>query len=518
MYYRCAIAALALGLFATPARAEEPAKKPAFELGGNYSIWALNQHQFLLGADNALDDADYVVQNLRVRGAWNKEGYGVVTRLDAAQGWWGVDNSPDVEDTTTVVTDENGVTTGTNTTNYNPYKMFEEKDTNYMVHFDLAYVWFDVPGTQGLVRVNAGRQFFGVGHQLVLDQDYEGVIVNVASSKPVQADVFWALVSEGIGSYKNPTGALMSDGDGDGNYDEYADANVLGGKLRYKKEGLAVEAFGLYYKDKSGGADRTATMLPNGVGYFDSRYHPNISDLVALGLTADGTVKVADGLSYAVEGDYLFGHDDVANADHAAGLLDLNNGDLSGWNAYARLNQAFTAGVPLEVGATFGMGSGDPDPRSGAGNVNKLQTMGFFAFTNVWEDSVMPDVEGISPQGLGSPVSRGYREFENTTAVQGRIGAKPVEPLKIEVSYAWMRATQPVYAFDAATGAPTGKTAQDLGQEIDANLSLRITKGLEYQALYGYFLPGTAAGYLINGNADVLEPAWELKQTLTASF
>ena len=36
------------------------------------------------------------------------------------------------------------------------------------------------------------------------------------------------------------------------------------------------------------------------------------------------------------------------------------------------------AAVPIEIGARFGMGSGDDDPTSGKGNINRLATMGFF--------------------------------------------------------------------------------------------------------------------------------------------
>ena len=51
----------------------------------------------------------------------------------------------------------------------------------------------------------------------------------------------------------------------------------------------------------------------------------------------------------------------------------------------------------------FGRGSGDEDYGSGEGNINRLKTMGFFYLTEVWEDSIMPDEEGITPQGLGAP-------------------------------------------------------------------------------------------------------------------
>lgn len=70
--------------------------------------------------------------------------------------------------------------------------------------------------------------------------------------------------------------------------------------------------------------------------------------------------------------------------------MDVNNGDLSGYNLDA-----------------------DARMKLGAGNINKVRTNGFFYVTEVWEDSLMPDEEGITPQGLGSPASRDCREFEN---------------------------------------------------------------------------------------------------------
>ena len=112
---------------AEPAAAPAPATK-AIELSGAYTAWALNQRNFFLGDPaQPYDDGDYVVQNLRVLVKFNQEHFGVVTRFDAAQGWWGVDNSPDVEQTTTVA--EDGTVTTAST--YNPYKLFRDKDTNY---------------------------------------------------------------------------------------------------------------------------------------------------------------------------------------------------------------------------------------------------------------------------------------------------------------------------------------------------------------------------------------------------
>jgi len=359
------------------------------------------------------------------------------------------------------------------------------------------------------VRVQAGRQYYQAGKKLVLDEDLDGVVMTIKPAKTASVDLMWAKMSEGYNSVKNPAGALMGD------KDAYADADLFEARLHLKTGSSNLELFGLYYNDAYTEGDYS--YLPNGLGYFDARFRPNISDAMAFGLSGDGSIDVADGLDYEFEADYLSGHDNVDNTDYAGGILDVNNGSLSGYNAYLKLTQHLTAGAPLNVGLLFGLGSGDDDPTGGPGNINKIQTMGFFPLTNVWEDSVMPDVGGISPQGLGSPVSRGYREFENTTAIQGRLGVKPHKAVKIDASYTYLVATQPVFAWDA-TGTPTSDSASDLGMELDGNFTLHVYKGFTYKALFGYFMPGTATGYLMLGNDDNLENAWELKQVVAAKF
>ena len=482
------------------------ADKTDFSISGVYAIWGLTQRNFMLGADHPLNNADYVVQMLRLAPRFDRPSYGVVARLDAAQGWWGVDNDPN---TTSVESHNPDDQTTTSATAYNADAMFGNKDTNYGVHFDHAYVWFNIPGLPVDVRVQAGRMNMQVGQKLVLDQDLDGITVTIAPESVVSVELLGAKFSEGLGSVKAPTGALMSD------EDAYADANMAGARLMTKSKTVQAELFGLFYNDASG--DGEATYLPQGYGYFNSRHRPNISMATAVGISATGKFPVAEGLAWAAEGDWLMGRDDVKNRDHAGGVLDINNGTLSGWNALLKADQSFDAGIPLGVGATFGMGSGDDDVTGGQGNLNKIQTMGSFPLTNVWEDSVMPDVGGISPQGLGSPVSRGYREFENTTAVQGRVRLKPARPLELTASYTWLHATQPIRGFDAE-GAPTADSTQDLGSEVDVNGVVTITKGLSYAALFGYFMPGAAASRLITGTAANTEAAWEIKQVLMAKF
>jgi len=512
-----AIALFFVAGLATPAFAADPApaaKAPAvakaaakkselkFKLGGAYAIWGLNQNQFLLGKDHPLNNADYVVQMFRLALKVQKGPVGGFLRLDAAQGWWGVNNSPNVNQ---VVTQDPTTKDVTLTNKYNAFALFQNKDSNYPVHVDMAYIFMDDP--LGIpVNVKIGRQQFQVGNRLVLDQQYEGITAASKTYGGAKLRAFWAKVSEGTGSYKNPTGKLMNDDDA------MDDADLYGGILDYKRGKHSLQLFGLSYQDNA----KDWAFLPMGFGYFRSRFQPQITQAMAFGLSAKGTLAVMQGLDYVFEADYLMGKDDIDNKDYAGNLIDKNDGTLAGFNVYAKLTQKMKVGVPLDVSLLFGMGSGDDDVTGGAGNINKIQTMGFFPLTNVWEDSVMPDIGGITPQGLGSPVSRGYREFENTTAVQVKVGAKVLKKARIEASYTMLKATNPITGWDAK--GPTTDKSDDIGQEIDVNLKIGLLPGLKYVALFGFFQPGDGAAYLINGNTTHKEDVWELKQVLLYKF
>ncbi len=500
-----------LALLATPAARAEDTKpveeNPVnWEASGLYQVWNLQQQNFLLGwkpdgeTVHPLDDAAYTVQMLRVKGAVSKQHYGATARLDLAQGWWGVDNDP--ADGYTLTPNDDGTYTLTRV--YNDDGLFEDKDTNYAVHVDIAYGW----AAFGPVEFRVGRQNYQYGNKLVLDDDLDSIGAIYRPVKGVAVEVFGAKVSEGAYSSTVPTAALMND------LEDNSDANLFGLRGRYQSEALNAELFGLYYVDT---ISESWAYYPNGLGYLRARFTPQVTQLTVLGLAADG--KFASKTKWKAEADVLFGKDEIDNADHAAGAVDINNGELSGYNAYADVTQPIALGkASMDVGATFGMGSGDDDPTSGAGNVNKLSTQGFFSFTNVWEDSVMPDVEGITPQGLGSPASRGYREFENTTAVQGHVGVDPIPQLRLESSFTWLKATQPIHGFDA-TGTPTGDSAADIGWEVDANAIVKLRKGgIVLAERFGYFAPGKGASLLMTGSKDNLDPAWELRSEAQVNF
>ncbi len=502
---------LTLAFLAAPTAMAEEAKKEEvpvkWEASGLYQVWNLQQNNFLLGwkpdGENAhpLDDAAYTVQMLRVKGAVSKDHFGASARLDLAQGWWGVDNDPADGYTLTA----NGDGTYTLTRAYNDDAMFEDKETNYAVHVDNAYGWAEF----GPVEFRAGRQNYAYGNKLVLDEDLDSFQVIYKPMKGVAVEAFGAKLSEGIYSYTLPTGSLMGD-----NVD-YSDANVYGLRGKYNSEAVNAELFGLYYVDT---ISESWAYLPNGLGYSRSRFTPQVTELTAIGLAGDG--KLPTKTKWRAEFDFLTGKDHVENADHAAGMIDINDGTLSGWNAYADITQPIPMGkAAMDVGAMFGMGSGDDDVTAGAGNVNKLSTQGFFFMTNVWEDSIMPDIAGITPQGLGSPASRGYRELENTTAIQGHLGVDPIPQFRLESSFTYLKATQAITGWDA-TGVPQlDQSSTDIGWELDANAIVKLRKGgVVLAERFGYFSPGEGASLLMTGTKDNVEAAWELRSEAQINF
>ena len=479
----------ALSCITLPALADDAEPKTQVDISGLYTAWGLSQYNFMLGAEHPLDDAAYTVQMLRVNTSAHREHMGVVARADLAQGWWGVDNNPRPDGDS----------------------IFQNKGTNYGVHLDVAYGWVSTKAGDTDVVVQVGRQLWRPGHGLVLDRDIDGIVVHASPSPRAKITASWGKLSEGLGSTMGPVGPLMSD------KDERGDASLASARVQLKLGGddaakapTAIDVFAVGYQDKS--TSSGAAYLPEGLGYTRARFTPQISQALVTGVAAKTKLDVAEGLLLDGEVDFLVGKDDIDNDTYNANKVDKNDGDLIGYNIYASAKQNLDVGVPLDINLRFGMGSGDDDPTSGKGNFNRLVTMGFFPVTNVFEDSVMPDVQGISPQGLGSPVSRGYRELENTTMVQGKVGVLPHKKVRVEASYTYFMATAPVRAWNA--DGPLGDSASDLGQEIDLNLTLKLRKGVVFKSLGGVFLPGDAAGYLINGNTDSLDPAMEVKNVL----
>lgn len=472
------------GVAATSLQAESK-----FTYGGVYTAWAQSQHNFTLTKDAY--DHEYVVQmfRLNLRFAANDH-LKAVTRFDISQGWWGVDNAL-----------RSVQRTGTG----GGSALFDFKDTNYLFHVDQAYVAFKAPKLPIGGRV--GRMWYGVGNKLVLDNNLDGFQLDFGKSLTLG----WAKVSEGVDNLSDDK-QIAPDQRG---YTDARDADLYTLDYGTKVGGIDLGAFGLYYKDGST-ADSNA-YVPDHFQYFKTRFSPQITQLMAFGVT--GAMKFGQ-LSVNGEFDFLTGKDDIDNTIYGAKQMwDKNDGDLSGYNLYLKANYA--ASDALDIGGVVGLGSGDDDKTGGAGNINKLRTSGFFYLTEIWEDSIMPDEEGITPQGLGAPNVRAYRELENTTAFQINATLKPLDKLSTFVSFTFLQATQPIQAWqsdDADDWQILNTSASDIGQEIDFKVSYKMYKELAMTLRGGYFMPGDAAAYLINGNAQNKENVWELKGTFTYKF
>jgi len=471
-----------------------------FKIGGVYTAWAQSQHQFTLTED--VYDDDYVVQMLRFKvQAIVNENLKIVTRFDMAQGWWGVDNSL------------RGVKrTGTD----GGSALFDYKDSNFLFHVDQAYAEFNVPNMPVTGRV--GRMWYGLGNKIMLDNNYDGIQVDLNKVAGHKVTVGWAKVNENgdntndtyTPAYRDTEGNLVSAVD-----TRDADLVTLNVNGTAMDGNLKYDVFGLYYIDKSI-KDGTA-YSPDGFNFFKTRYSAQVTNLMAFGAAA--SYKLGK-LAVNGEFDYLIGEDEIDNAIYGAKQMwDKNNGDLSGYNLY--LKATFAATPKIDVGGVLGYGSGDDDLSGGAGNVNKLRTSGFFYVTEIWEDSIMPDEEGITPQGLGAPNVRGYRELENTTIVQLNTNIKPFKGFSAFFSYSYIQSTQAIHAW-ASDGAGDwviqDANSNDLGQEIDFKFVYSLLANTKLLFKGGYFMPGDAAGYLIVGHANDLQPAYELKGMFLVKF
>ncbi|MEX1276059.1 MAG: hypothetical protein WEE20_09005 [Bacteroidota bacterium] len=476
--------------------AQEPPKLQT-KFNGVFNAWGLMQRDFLLGSADYRDD--YIVQMFRLNLAFlYGDNIKAVTRFDLGQGWWGVDNQ------------------GASYRGGSASALFDNKDTHFFLHVDQAYLWFNVPNLSAAFTI--GRFQWAVGNRLVLDNNYDGVTADLKIGKST-LKLGWARVSEGVDGISDQKTTAK---DWKGNYDA-RDANLLLATYGTDLGVTKLEFYGMYYDDASIG-DSTAYLI-DGLFYNRPRFTPQVTSLMVLGVS--GTAKV-DALTIAFEANYLTGKDEIKNPTHRGVLntsagtgvdalkYDINNGDASGYNAYVKASYAVAPAVTL--GIVAGMGSGDDDPTSGKGNVNKLRTAGFFYLAEVWEDSIMPDEEGITPQGLGAPNIRAYRELENTTVLQFNGTSTLMPGWSLFASFTYLLATQDIYAWTIASGIDKSRKANDIGWEVDFKTDYKIYDNLTLTLRGGYFTPGNAAKYLITGTDTWDKKPWELKSEITFVF
>ena len=481
-------------LGSAPGQEKDPSL--SVNVSGLYNAWGLWQRDFLLGRVDYRDQ--YLVQMLRLNLAFAYgENIKAVTRFDLGQGWWGVDNQQPT------------YTAGSASA------LFDNKETNFFLHADQVYLWFRVPSWS--TSFNVGRFQWMTGNRLVLDNNYDGVsgTIDIGSSS---LSLGWAKISENVDGLSDlPSTSPDQRGHADGR-----DADLLFAAYKAALGGTSLEFYGMYYND--GSINDSTAHLIDGIFYNRPRFTAQVTSLTVLGISGITTLEK---LVLRYEANYLSGKDDIPNTSHAGRFLntnplvpdplkyDINNGSVMGYNILLRAD--FAVSEPLTLGLVAGLGSGDSDPTSGKGNVNKLRTAGFFYMTEVWEDSIMPDEEGITPQGLGAPNVRAYRELENTTAFQLNGTWRLMPGWSIFASATYLRATQPVFAWTSA-GPDLSRSAKDLGTEFDLKTDYKIYSNLTLTLRTGVFIPGTAASYLINGTDRWKQSAYEVKTEITYAF
>ncbi|MDP6581446.1 MAG: hypothetical protein QF681_12395, partial [Vicinamibacterales bacterium] len=472
---------------------------PFFDVSGFYAFTAYSQNNFFLGktADRPTvggvsDKDNYAIQIFRLTSEFARDdNLKAVLRTDLAQSIWGFDNNAR----------DAGLRGGFS-------NLFNRKGTNFQVHLDWAYVDYTVPDLQ--MNFKVGRMKHSLGNLLVLDQDNDGIQI-AKTWGPGTATFSWAKMSEGADSLSDfaaiGPGGLSTE-----------DATLWVGNYAHRTGTWTVNPFVAYYRDDGASAGRA--YIPNGLQYFRARFTPQLSSATVVGVAANGT---SGPWTFKGELDVLTGNDDIANTNSGPNeLTDVNNGDLRGYNVFLEAKTAFGPGT---LGFDFGRGSGDDDPMSGAGNINKIRTNGFFFITEIWEDSIMPDEEGITPQGLGSPGSRAYREFENTTLFQVNYEWNISERLTYFASGTWMQATNPISAWFDTDGSGAidpgelgAESSDDLGKELNMRMTWNLDRGLTWIFRGGAYWPGEGAGFLINGTRLHDRTAYELRTTLRFSF
>ena len=498
------------------------APRSRLTLSGLYRMDTYSQKNFFLGAGGdtlssgarsgfASDKDAFWIQELTLEPrVILSDNLNVNLALTLAQGIWGLDNeTPDRE--------EPGYT-----------NLFNKKDTNFLLHVDWAYAAYHNEWSR--TRWYFGRQKFGLGNLLALDEDAGGLQVyrdlpglhsSLGLGYAKQFEGTNGLTDENFSvsdtTSKRPRGP---DGrDADLYYAEWI--------LRSDGGGVTLNPFFASYSDKAAVTDSSLSYLPEQQGYLDARFRPNISSATVMGVSA----RLRRGAAHAdVEIDILKGKDKIGNVNSGPSqMLDRNNGKLKGRNILVQAGLQWTR---LEIDGTLGMGSGDPDPRRDEGNINFLRNQGHFSLLEVWGNGIALDERAPVPQGMGNPFVRAYRGLENTKIYQGGIGYRPWPSLRIYANYSLLRTAQAVaawqdldhngvitlergnreYGYDPFRPENSGFAAStDIGKEIDLKVDWTIEKLLTVSLHGGSFTPGPAAGYIVNGTAHYLKKVSQIR-------
>ena len=474
----------------------EDAPRSRLTLSGEWNVETTTQKNFLLGqtldaaAPGSASDFDafwsqelrlyprlILSNNLNVNLAWTM-----------AQGVWGLDL-------------DRGEGTG--------LSGYSRKGTFVPFHLSWAFVAFRHPGTK--TSWYLGRQRFSLGNRLVLDENADGLQVK-RDLPAISSSLELGLAKESEGTDGVTDQPRTRAGGADG---RDADLWYVSLNCGTKSGRTTLRPFFASYVDRSN-ADG-GTLLPDGLEYLDARFRPQISSAKVFG----ASLEYSRGIVHLdAEFDQLSGTDRVKNSD--SGPLeahDVNNGDLKGSNLYARLA---LKGSRIEIGGTYAQGSGDDDPRGGEGNINSLRSNGWFYITEVWEDTVALDEDGVAPGGLGSPYVRGYRGLENTKILQGHAALQATRRVRVTGTFSLIRASKGIRSWADGNGNGVIEPSEfgsaistELGSEIDGRFDVSLNHDATLSLRGGMFFPREAVGWLIHGTSKYQEKVQEIRLHLT---
>jgi hypothetical protein len=194
------------------------------------------------------------------------------------------------------------------------------------------------------------------------------------------------------------------------------------------------------------------------------------SDVVNVGVR--GGVDVIEGLNLYADGEFQFGK----LAEDTAGELDVKG--------YAFQVGAKLAVSGVNLGAEFGLGSGDKDAADGDFDLFITSLGAHLNVPNAY-------VYGYRVMAATGATNTG---ISNTTYVRVSAGTNVTDALSAEAKVFWLQATEDV---SLRGGSPDNA----LGWEIDGTIKYKLARNLVYWVEGGYLIVGDAYNDAA-GNAD----------------
>jgi hypothetical protein len=269
------------------------------------------------------------------------------------------------------------------------------------------------------------------------------------------------------------------------NHGDDVDAYVILGTYKLDKD----NTIGLNYTwIKSDDKAPTAITDANGLSFQN------------LGLHVNGNIS---GLTYAIEGDMQFGKIKMVSEDDTK---------FKGYGVMAKLAYKLD---PVNIRASFAMGSGDNDPDDNENNEFQTTLGRDVHYSFLYEYTVRTAVPALASNGsqgqvlgvAGSGTGRATG-IANTTYYNLGLDYFPMKELGLMLDGFIIRATK---AFDS-------DQSKNVGSEVDLGITYKIDKNLTYSVTAGVFWPGKFYTEGADPLVDEKKTATQAMHALTLSF